>query len=78
LHQRARAAKLLTHLSARISQVELIVFDLDGMLLNQESAISGYTSETLKLLAQAFQHQKFSYTNEHKTPMSIQKDMIKT
>jgi hydroxymethylpyrimidine pyrophosphatase-like HAD family hydrolase len=58
--------------------VELIVFDLDGTLLNQESAISDYTSETLKLLAQALQLQKFSYTNEHKTPMSIQKDMIKT
>jgi Cof subfamily protein (haloacid dehalogenase superfamily) len=32
--------------------VELIVFDLDGTLLNQESAISEYTSETLKLLAE--------------------------
>jgi len=32
--------------------VELIVFDLDGTLLNQESAISDYTSETLKLLAE--------------------------
>jgi len=31
--------------------VELIVFDLDGTLLNQESAISDYTSETLRLLA---------------------------
>ncbi|NNK51630.1 MAG: HAD family phosphatase, partial [Xanthomonadales bacterium] len=31
--------------------MELIVFDLDGTLLNQESAISDYTSETLKLLA---------------------------
>jgi Cof subfamily protein (haloacid dehalogenase superfamily) len=31
--------------------VELIVFDLDGTLLNQESEISDYTSETLKLLA---------------------------
>jgi len=32
--------------------VELIVFDLDGTLLNQESAISDYTSETLKLLSE--------------------------
>ena len=32
--------------------MELIVFDLDGTLLNQESAISDYTSETLKLLAE--------------------------
>jgi Cof subfamily protein (haloacid dehalogenase superfamily) len=32
--------------------LELIVFDLDGTLLNQESAISDYTSETLKLLAE--------------------------
>ena len=31
--------------------MELIVFDLDGTLLNRESAISDYTSETLKLLA---------------------------
>ncbi len=31
--------------------MELIVFDLDGTLLNQESAISDYTSETLRLLA---------------------------
>ena len=34
------------------SKVELIVFDLDGTLLNQESVISDYTSETLKLLAE--------------------------
>ena len=32
--------------------MELIVFDLDGTLLNQQSAISEYTSETLKLLAE--------------------------
>ena len=32
--------------------MELIVFDLDGTLLNQESAISDYTSETLKLLTE--------------------------
>ena len=32
--------------------MELIVFDLDGTLLNRESAISDYTSETLKLLSQ--------------------------
>ena len=32
--------------------MELIVFDLDGTLLNQDSAISDYTSETLKLLAE--------------------------
>jgi Cof subfamily protein (haloacid dehalogenase superfamily) len=32
--------------------VELIVFDLDGTLLNRESAISHYTSETLKLLSE--------------------------
>jgi len=30
--------------------MELVVFDLDGTLLNRESAISDYTSETLKLL----------------------------
>ena len=32
--------------------MELIVFDLDGTLLNQASEISDYTSETLKLLAE--------------------------
>ena len=32
--------------------MELIVFDLDGTLLNRESAISDYTSETLQLLSQ--------------------------
>ena len=32
--------------------MELIVFDLDGTLLNRESAISAYTSETLKLLSE--------------------------
>ncbi len=32
--------------------MELIVFDLDGTLLNRNSAISEYTSETLKLLSQ--------------------------
>ena len=32
--------------------MELIVFDLDGTLLNEDSAISDYTSETLKLLAE--------------------------
>ncbi len=52
MHHRACAAKLETRLPARIFQVELIVFDLDGTLLNQESAISDYTSETLKLLAE--------------------------
>jgi len=31
--------------------MELIVFDLDGTLLNRESTISDYTSETLKLLS---------------------------
>jgi Cof subfamily protein (haloacid dehalogenase superfamily) len=31
--------------------MELIVFDLDGTLLNQDSTISDYTSETLKLLS---------------------------
>ncbi len=31
--------------------MELIVFDLDGTLLNKASAISAYTSETLQLLA---------------------------
>ena len=30
--------------------MELVVFDLDGTLLNRESAISDYTSETLRLL----------------------------
>ena len=32
--------------------MELIVFDLDGTLLDHESAISDYTSETLRLLAE--------------------------
>ena len=32
--------------------MELVVFDLDGTLLNRESAISDYTSETLQLLSQ--------------------------
>jgi Cof subfamily protein (haloacid dehalogenase superfamily) len=32
--------------------MELVVFDLDGTLLNRESAISDYTSETLRLLAE--------------------------
>jgi len=31
--------------------MELVVFDLDGTLLNRASAISDFTSETLKLLA---------------------------
>ena len=31
--------------------MELVVFDLDGTLLNRESAISAYTSETLQLLS---------------------------
>ena len=31
--------------------MELIVFDLDGTLLNRESTITDYTSETLKLLS---------------------------
>jgi len=31
--------------------MELIVFDLDGTLLNRQSKISDYTSETLKLLS---------------------------
>ena len=30
--------------------MELVVFDLDGTLLNRDSAISDYTNETLKLL----------------------------
>jgi Cof subfamily protein (haloacid dehalogenase superfamily) len=32
--------------------VELVVFDLDGTLLNRESVISDYTSETLRLLSE--------------------------
>jgi len=32
--------------------MELIVFDLDGTLLNRDAAISDYTKETLRLLAQ--------------------------
>ena len=32
--------------------MELVVFDLDGTLLNRESAISDYTSETLRLLSE--------------------------
>ena len=32
--------------------MELVVFDLDGTLLNESSQISSYTSETLKLLSE--------------------------
>lgn len=32
--------------------MELVVFDLDGTLLNKESVISDYTSETLRLLTE--------------------------
>ena len=32
--------------------MELVVFDLDGTLLNRASEISGYTSETLQLLSE--------------------------
>ncbi|MGB5332662.1 MAG: HAD family hydrolase [Woeseiaceae bacterium] len=32
--------------------MELVVFDLDGTLLNRQSVISDYTSETLKLLTE--------------------------
>ncbi len=32
--------------------MELVVFDLDGTLLNRESEISDYTSETLRLLSE--------------------------
>ncbi len=32
--------------------MQLVVFDLDGTLLNRESAISDYTSETLRLLTE--------------------------
>ena len=32
--------------------MELVVFDLDGTLLNRESVISDYTSETLRLLTE--------------------------
>jgi hypothetical protein len=32
--------------------MELVVFDLDGTLLNRESAISDFTSETLQLLSE--------------------------
>ena len=32
--------------------MELVVFDLDGTLLNRDSVISDYTSETLKLLSE--------------------------
>lgn len=31
--------------------MELVIFDLDGTLLNRDSVISAYTSETLKLLS---------------------------
>lgn len=33
--------------------MELVVFDLDGTLLNRQSEISAYTSETLRLLAES-------------------------
>ncbi len=38
--------------------MELVVFDLDGTLLNRESAISDYTRETLELLS----HKDIAYT----------------
>jgi HAD superfamily hydrolase (TIGR01484 family) len=40
--------------------MELIVFDLDGTLLNRELTISDYTSETLKLLSK----REIAYTVE--------------
>lgn len=33
--------------------MELIVFDLDGTLLDRSSKISGFTSETLKTLSES-------------------------
>ena len=35
-----------------LSALELVVFDLDGTLLNRESRISSYTSDTLKRLSE--------------------------
>jgi len=41
-----------TSLNAADNEMELIVFDLDGTLLNRDSQISEFTRETLRLLAQ--------------------------
>ena len=38
--------------------MQLIVFDLDGTLLNRESVISDYTRDTLRLMAK----QNIAYT----------------
>ena len=35
-----------------MTAMELVVFDLDGTLLNRQSVISAYTSETLRLLSE--------------------------
>ena len=35
---------------ATLGCMELVVFDLDGTLLNRDSRISDFTSETLRLL----------------------------
>ena len=52
LHRPVEATKLGACLPRGPLQMELIVFDLDGTLLNRASAISDYTSETLKLLSE--------------------------
>ena len=51
LHRPGSAAKLAPTIPHGLLSMELIVFDLDGTLLNRQSTISDYTSETLKLLS---------------------------
>lgn len=52
MHRSGEAAKLVVPIHTRRIEVELIVFDLDGTLLNRDSIISTYTSDTLKLLSE--------------------------
>lgn len=49
---------MVPNISQRLAAMELIVFDLDGTLLNRDSTISDYTSETLKMLSK----RKIAYT----------------
>ncbi len=46
----AQRPDLQSFTNTGLLRMELVVFDLDGTLLNRSSVISGYTSETLKLL----------------------------
>ena len=51
MHRPVSAAKLTPTIPHGLLSMELIVFDLDGTLLNRQSTISDYTNETLKLLS---------------------------